>query len=388
MPKTADLEIIKLLEAIRDSGGGLAGPVLNGISEINSPNNVDLHIDSGTGQLFLTGTDVTIGARGTSGWNGIDAWFFANHCYFGASYELKDTVGPAPSNVLIWQFRPSGASADTLMTSDSGPTLELNRLRGTVHFPTPVQKDDELGSVLWSGTDASSNDNTQRGSGARIIALCAEDAGFTADNHGTTLKLQTCAIGAKVLTDRIVIDGNGNVLLPGLSTNGLVQTSGGGGQLGVSNALLEAAMTTKASDANAMLPVILYVNNVAALKSGSAGTREIASIAVPLGISRYRIMASASTASPHGTVLESGGPFTASTTFSAWDDAGTPVQLTAAVAAANIVGNFAPAQCFSNTLSFSSRPNIIIKQTEPAPNGNLVDGTISFYILIQPIPAS
>jgi hypothetical protein len=138
-----------------------------------------------------------------------------------------------------------------------------------------------------------------------------------------------------------------------------------------------ATMGIKASDANAFLPIILYVKSVTVLTTGAPA--DIATISIPAGITRFRV-----TGASKDSVFfsETASGTLGGANFALWDAAGgTGVNLEAAAAGPAAVSTVA----FWSSVSpgnFSTSGTIYIRQTANSANA----GTLSFYIEIIPMP--
>lgn len=381
MSKQADHEIIDLLTKIRNAAGTpVVGPVLNNISGINAPTGGELAIYPF--HLFLHGPNVTVGAKGTDP-SGTNLYFYQNCIYPGSTIDLTSERPPAPTIFGMWIAHVDNSPADTLMSSLSAPIHEFHRISGAVGAVTPVALNAVLGTIQWTGSIEQIN--TYRQYAARIIGTAVEPGGFTTSVLGTKFDILTCAIGSTTLTKRITVSG-ANVLLPGLTGNGLLQTSSGTGQLIVSNALPKAAITSKASNANAILPILFYFPSVA-VATGTDLNVDIAQLAIPDGITRYRLGTTQIAGISCGLKGETVPSTLAGCTFQIFNAAlsggipptGDPLTVTAAGPADATA--YAPWAAATNNTAWTSR-NLYINQS----GTNANTGTVSFYLWILPCP--
>jgi hypothetical protein len=142
-----------------------------------------------------------------------------------------------------------------------------------------------------------------------------------------------------------------------------------------------ATLVHKASDANAIAPVVLYAHAVTVLTAGTPA--DIATLTVPAGITRFRIAGGNSAATSNNQlVADTAAGTLAGASFTAFDAAaGGGNQLLAAASGPTAAGVAVGWACNSaNAISTSS--SIVIRQTANSANA----GTVSFSIVVIPVP--
>lgn len=149
-----------------------------------------------------------------------------------------------------------------------------------------------------------------------------------------------------------------------------------------SGALLAADATSVISSTNILTGAItLYIKSQAI--TTSANPRDIVTITVPAGVTRWHITGNTTTAHPAVFVNETQTGTMAAGTLAAFDTAGgAGVQLLATTAPAATSSPTMTAWAASSTEIMSTSGSIFIRQMANAVNS----GTISFYITIIPIP--
>lgn len=139
-----------------------------------------------------------------------------------------------------------------------------------------------------------------------------------------------------------------------------------------------SAIANKAIDANAITPITLYVKSVTVLTSGTPS--DIATIPVPVGITRYHTTGSSAAGSTSFLIAETATATLAGANFTAWDAAGgTGNQLISTTAGPTASGVIVAALALP--LIAGTGSTVYIRQTANSANA----GTISFYITIFPI---
>lgn len=174
-----------------------------------------------------------------------------------------------------------------------------------------------------------------------------------------------------------------------ITGSGGITVTNGSGVSGNPNAALDTAglpaaiLAHKASDATAITPIMLYVKSVSVLTSGTPA--DIATITIPAGITRWRVLGNAS-----------GGPGTsffysetavgtlAGASFTYFDGAGgtgntCSVAQAGQTGAGVVIGN---SPVLANSAFLSTSNTIYVRQTANSANA----GTISFYVVLIPAP--
>lgn len=129
-------------------------------------------------------------------------------------------------------------------------------------------------------------------------------------------------------------------------------------------------------------PITLYVKSVTVKTSGSPA--DIATITVPAGITRWRIVGIAASTTTSTFIAETAAGTLAGAAFESWTAAGgTGTQIhTSAVGPTAATNALAVGWAAQNTSAAFTAGTITIRQTANSANA----GTISFYITIYPLP--
>jgi hypothetical protein len=164
--------------------------------------------------------------------------------YTGA--EVTRFAAADSTACIVGAYSFSGAA------SGSAPGVVLHKKRGTGAAPTATQLGDNVGFITWNNFDG-----TAEHQAATINVTAAENT--TSTNAGGILNFNTAGIGQTSVTQRMVIDGNGNVGIgttaPGARLHvGASATSGGQENLG------STVLLTAPNDGNA--PLILQRSGV------------------------------------------------------------------------------------------------------------------------------
>lgn len=198
----------------------------------------------------------------------------------------------------------------------------------------------------------------------------------------------------------IAQDPDGNLAFLQGDADGKLITAGGGGAVDLTgdvtsvgaattivapNGLPVTAISKKATDATACLPITLYVKDVAVLTSGAPA--DIATITLPAGITRAAIYAAVDEASVTKTLGSAGIVETASGSLAA----AAIYLFDGPAGTGNNVGSFeyslgtagsAATPTFGATSPVVISGPIYVNQQEVSANA----GTVSFYITIYPLP--
>jgi hypothetical protein len=116
--------------------------------------------------------------------------------YTGA--EVTRFAAADSTACIVGAYSFSGAAGG------SAPGVVLHKKRGTGAAPTATQLGDNVGFITWNNFDG-----TNEHQAATINVTAAENT--TSTNAGGILNFNTAGIGQTSVTQRMVIDGNGNV---------------------------------------------------------------------------------------------------------------------------------------------------------------------------------
>ena len=123
----------------------------------------------------------------------------------GKKLEVAGTIQAQQLHVFSEDDYPTSAVYGAGDTSQSHPSFQILRARGTLDSPTKVLTNDWLGFLGawgWDGTDFSDPS-------AYITFIASED--FDTSGHGTSMHFFTTPVGSTTVSSRLSITNDGNV---------------------------------------------------------------------------------------------------------------------------------------------------------------------------------
>jgi len=140
----------------------------------------------------------------------------SNFFWDNSSKSLGIGTSSPSASLYIQKNATAAITLDNFADSSTvAAAFSFVRARGTIASPTGILSGNDLGDIIWEGTDSSLG----IGVGAVFSAFAAEN--WTSTAHGAFLRFSTVPVGGTVIAERVRIGASGNVGIGGTSLTAL-----------------------------------------------------------------------------------------------------------------------------------------------------------------------